>query len=71
MNALKKSALIKEPERKSIKYAALKIRYIETVYLVSETILWKGDIRARQNWFHHVCRVMRSADLSGRAVLDL
>jgi hypothetical protein len=38
---------------------------------VSETILWKGDIRARQGWFHQVDRVLRSADLSSRAVLDL
>jgi hypothetical protein len=38
---------------------------------VNETILWKGDIRARQDWFHHVYRILRPADLSGRAVLDL
>ncbi len=42
-----------------------------TGYLVSETILWKRDIRARQDWFHHADRVLRSADLSGRAVLGL
>jgi hypothetical protein len=68
--ATKKSALIntRSLKRKRIKYATLKII---TGYLVSETILWKGDIRARQDWFHHVGRVMRSTDLSGRAVLDL
>jgi hypothetical protein len=38
---------------------------------VSETILWKRDIRAREDWFHITDRILRSADLSGRAVLDL
>jgi hypothetical protein len=68
--AKKKLALINTMslKRKSIKYAEKKII---TDYLVSETILWEGDIRARQGWFHHVDRVLRSADLSGRAVLDL
>jgi hypothetical protein len=44
---------------------------MKTVYLVSETILWKGDIRARQNRFHHLGCIMQSADLTNRAVLDL
>jgi hypothetical protein len=38
---------------------------------VSETILWQGDVRARQDWNRFTDRILRSADLSGRAVLDL
>jgi hypothetical protein len=38
---------------------------------VSETIFWQGNVRARQDWFRRTGRILRSADLSGRAVLDL
>jgi hypothetical protein len=38
---------------------------------VSETIFWQGDIGARQDWYRLTDRILRSADLSGRAVLDL
>jgi hypothetical protein len=40
-------------------------------YLGSETIIWKRNIRALDDWFHITDRILRSADLSGRAVLDL
>jgi hypothetical protein len=38
---------------------------------VRETIFWQGDIEARQDWNLLTDRILRSADLSGRAVLDL
>jgi hypothetical protein len=38
---------------------------------LSETIFWQGDVRARQDWCRLTDRILRSADLSGRAVLDL
>ena len=38
---------------------------------MSETIFWQGDVGARQDWSRLTDRILRSADLSGRAVLDL